>query len=104
MAKKKTRSAKTKASGTDKSEVKFEEALARLESLVERLEEGEIPLEESLNAYAEGTRLVKLCLKELERADALIRELSEDADGFRLTSMSDDGEAEDDDPQDDLGF
>ena len=99
MAKKKTRPAENGASETGNEEVNFEEALARLESLVERLEEGEIPLEENLRAYAEGTRLVKSCLKQLERADTLIRELSEGTDGFRLTK-SDDTE----DPQDDLGF
>jgi exodeoxyribonuclease VII small subunit len=107
MAKKKTRPAKTRASGGGDKDVNFEEALARLESLVERLEEGEIPLDESLEAYAEGTRLVKLCLKELERADTLIRELSEDTDGFRLTSAADQkelGAGDADDPQDDLGF
>jgi len=102
MAKKKTRSAKISAPEKGSEEVSFEDALARLESLVERLEEGEIPLEESLEAYAEGTRLVKQCLKELERADTVIRELSEDTDGFRLTKS--DNTDDTDDPQDDLGF
>lgn len=66
----------------------FEEALARLEALVERLEDGEVPLEESLKAYAEGTRLVRSCLEQLERAETVIRELTETAGGFRLDPSS----------------
>jgi len=62
----------------------FEEALARLETLVDRLEEGEIPLEESVRAYAEGMRLVRSCLARLEAAEATVRELAESAEGFDL--------------------
>jgi exodeoxyribonuclease VII small subunit len=68
------------------AELSFEEALERLERLVERLEEGKVPLEESLAAYAEGTRLVKLCLARLEKAELLIKELGESAGGFRLAA------------------
>jgi exodeoxyribonuclease VII small subunit len=80
----------------------FEAALRRLEEIVERLEDGEIPLEESLSAYAEGTRLVRRCLDRLAAAEAMIRELSEGPEGFRLDpsgleeSQDDDAEAEDD--------
>ena len=74
----------------------FEEALERLEAIVSRMEDGEVPLEESLEAYAEGTRLARLCLERLERADAMIKELSEDAGGFRLEKalLGDEDEAE----------
>jgi len=84
----------------------FEDALARLEELVERLEEGEVPLEESLGAYKEGTELVKQCLARLGKAETLIKELSETADGFRLeaSSAGDDDEEESSAGQDELGF
>ncbi len=62
----------------------FEDALDKLEGIVERLEEGEVPLEESLTAYEEGTRLVRFCLETLEKAEGRIRTLSETAEGFRL--------------------
>ena len=60
----------------------FEQALERLEALVEKLEEGTIPLEESLAAYVEGTRLVRHCLGCLERAETVIRELTETSEGL----------------------
>jgi exodeoxyribonuclease VII small subunit len=84
------------------AETTFEAALARLEELVGRLEDGEVPLEESLAAYAEGTRLVRRCLDRLAAAEAMIRELSEGPEGFRLEASAleepeeDDAEAEDD--------
>lgn len=85
------------AAGEAAEEVSFEEALERLEQLVERLEEGDVPLEESLGHYAEGTRLVKLCQERLDRAEALIRELTETAEGFGLKPSGLGGEDEDDD-------
>lgn len=39
----------------------FEEAMEKLESLVERLEEGDVPLEEAISIYKEGMELSKLC-------------------------------------------
>jgi len=39
----------------------FEDAMARLETLVSGMERGAIPLEESIKSYEEGTRLVKYC-------------------------------------------
>jgi exodeoxyribonuclease VII small subunit len=65
-------------------DLSFEEALERLEGLVERLEEGEVPLEESVQAYAEGMRLVKRCMEKLQNAEATIRELHEGEEGLDL--------------------
>jgi exodeoxyribonuclease VII small subunit len=106
MARKK---AAKKAPADGAAEPSFEDALARLEGLVERLEEGEVPLEESLEAYAEGTRLVKLCMERLARAESTIRELHESTQGFRLEGGPEDEEDDDADDdegsgQDDLGF
>ena len=52
----------------EKKEPKFEEALKRLEQIVEELESGELPLEESMKQYEEGVHLSKLCAKRLEEA------------------------------------
>ena len=52
----------------EKREPKFEEALKRLEQIVEELEGGELSLEESMRQYEEGVHLSKLCSKRLEEA------------------------------------
>ena len=70
--------------GGDEPELSFEEALERIEAIVTRLEEGEIPLEKSIEAYAEGTHLVRQCLQKLEEAERTIQKLSEESGGFRL--------------------
>jgi exodeoxyribonuclease VII small subunit len=62
----------------DNKELSFEEALARLESLVNKLEEGNLPLEESLELFAEGIKLTKQCNKQLEEAENQICILMED--------------------------
>ena len=52
----------------EKKEPKFEEALQKLEKIVEELEGGELSLEESLKRYEDGVHLSKLCTKRLEEA------------------------------------
>ncbi|MGO9136397.1 MAG: exodeoxyribonuclease VII small subunit [Syntrophales bacterium] len=48
---------------------KFEEALGRLEDIVKRMEAGEMSLEESLKAFEEGIKLVRLCSRKLDEAE-----------------------------------
>ncbi len=62
-------------------ETTFEQALAALEGVVERLEKGELPLEESLKLYEEGIRLSRLCHGKLEEAEGKIEMLLKDAGG-----------------------
>lgn len=52
----------------EKREPKFEEALKKLEQIVEGLEGGDLSLEESLKQYEEGVQLSRLCAKRLEEA------------------------------------
>lgn len=64
---------------TEKAELTFEEAIQNLEVIVERLEEGDVPLEEAIEIYKEGMNLSKLCqdkLKYVEEQLALM--LTED--------------------------
>jgi exodeoxyribonuclease VII small subunit len=49
--------------------LKFEEALGRLETLVQNLERGDLSLDESLKAFEEGVKLSKSCLKLLDEAE-----------------------------------
>ena len=59
----------------------FEQALQQLESVVQRLEKGELPLEESLRLYEDGIRLSRLCHGKLEEAEGRIEMLLKDARG-----------------------
>ncbi len=54
------------------AEIKFDQALKRLEKLVAEMEEEEVPLEKSLQKYEEGTRLARLCLDKLNQAERKI--------------------------------
>ncbi|MBN1884663.1 MAG: exodeoxyribonuclease VII small subunit [Candidatus Krumholzibacteriota bacterium] len=54
----------------------FEEALERLEAIVERLEGGKTPLEESISLYEEGMRIGKTCRSLLDEAEQRIRTLT----------------------------
>src|SRR2546422_6093740 len=50
----------------------FEEALERLEAIVKSLEEGDLPLEDSLRLFEEGVSLTRLCAAKLEEAQRLV--------------------------------
>ncbi len=59
----------------------FEEAMARLEVIVARLEKGDLPLEEALELFEEGTRLMKQCSAALDKAEQKVAKLLPSADG-----------------------
>jgi exodeoxyribonuclease VII small subunit len=54
----------------------FEEAFAQLEELVQKLEEGGLPLEEAVTLYERGMALVKQCEGELDKAELRVSQLS----------------------------
>ena len=64
-------------SGAAAASLPFEDALEKLESLVERLEDGELPLEEALAVFEEGVFLTRSCAEQLDRAERRIEELVE---------------------------
>ncbi len=57
------------------ADMKFETALAELEGIVSRMEEGQLDLDDSIAAYKRGTALMKHCQDQLSEADAQIRVL-----------------------------
>lgn len=59
----------------------FEEALKKLEGIVETMESGDLPLETLLAKYEEGTRLVKICQEKLAEAELKIQQLEKNAAG-----------------------
>lgn len=57
------------------AEIKFEDALKRLEEIVDTLEKGELSLEKSLKIFEEGVRLSRLCGKMLDKAEKKVEML-----------------------------
>ncbi len=70
-------------------EIKFEDALSSLESIVEKLESGELSLEESLAAFEDGIRLSRICSKQLDAAEKKIEILVKGEDGELKTQSLD---------------
>ncbi len=62
-------------------EKKFEEAMERLEQIVESLESGNLSLEESLKIFEEGMSLVNFCSKKLEEAEQKVTILIKESEG-----------------------
>ncbi len=56
----------------------FEESLARLESLIQSMEEGDVPLEKLVLAYEQGSQLLKNCENHLKSAELKISQIKED--------------------------
>jgi exodeoxyribonuclease VII small subunit len=59
----------------------FEEALKRLEEIVDELENGDIPLDKSIKTFEEGSKLVDFCLSKLDSAEKKIKKLVKDDNG-----------------------
>jgi len=67
----------------------FEQNLDRLEGIVKRLEESELPLEEALKLFEEGTALSAGCRKQLEEAEHRVEILTKTANGIVAEPMHD---------------
>jgi exodeoxyribonuclease VII small subunit len=63
------------------ADLSFEAALAELESVVARLEKGEVPLDESIAIYARGAELRRHCEEKLKAAEARLAEITQGPDG-----------------------
>lgn len=60
----------------NKKSATFEENMQRLEQIVRMLERGDVPLEESMQLFQEGTELVSSCGKLLDEAELLVKKIS----------------------------
>lgn len=69
------------AEETDILALSFEDALKRLEAIVQQLETGDVPLDRSIELYAEGDKLRAQCLKRLADAQARIDKIIAGSDG-----------------------
>lgn len=65
----------------DKNNMTFEASMARLEQIVRAMERGDVPLEESLKLFQEGTELVRNCQKLLDDAQLQVNKIMTAADG-----------------------
>ena len=76
------------------SDIKFEDALQRLEQIVDELEAGNLPLEDSLKVFEEGVGLARRCAKYLDEAEKRIELLTKDEAGLLKTEPFEVGEDE----------
>ena len=65
----------------DVAQLPFEKALAELESIVQKLERGDVPLEESVAIYERGEALKRRCEELLRQAEARVEKITFDAAG-----------------------
>lgn len=62
-----------------KRELSFEEAYRQLEAVVQKLEAGGLPLEESIALYEEGMRLAQICSRQLDAAELRVTQITTEA-------------------------
>ena len=78
-----------------KQKLTFEEAMTTLEQIVTAIEEGDVPLEESIEKYADGIKLIKQCRTILDDAEKKIQLLAKGAgDGLVAEGELEEGEAD----------
>jgi exodeoxyribonuclease VII small subunit len=68
--------AKSPRTATDPSALSFEDALAQIEAIIERIEAGEVGLEQSLAEYERGVGLINHCRSKLDRARQQVEDLT----------------------------
>jgi exodeoxyribonuclease VII small subunit len=66
---------------TDVKQLSFERAIDELEGIVKRLEEGKVPLEESVAIYERGELLKRRCEELLRQAEARVEKITLNAEG-----------------------
>ena len=72
----------------ESTEQNFEQALGELEEVVEQLESGALPLDDSLAAFEKGVGLVKFCNQKLNEVEKKVELLLKDKDGrLQLTTL-----------------
>jgi exodeoxyribonuclease VII small subunit len=69
------------------AKLSFENALTKLESIVESMESGEVPLAELLAKFEEGNKLLKLCEARLKEAELKIEQLKKSKEGVAFAKF-----------------
>jgi len=68
-------------------EENFESALKRLEEIVQKLEEGNLSLDDSLKLFEEGIQLSRFCTKKLSEAEKKVEKLIKIGEEFKLEPL-----------------
>jgi len=74
---------------TEEAKIDFESALKELESLVSKMESGELSLDDSLKAFERGIELTRTCQSTLEAAELKIQMLTKDNELEAIDALSD---------------
>jgi len=69
------------------SDIKFEKAMTRLESIVEELERGDLNIDKSLEIFEEGIKMSRVCSKKLNEAEVKIEKLTKGKKGDLITEL-----------------
>ncbi|HYK53862.1 MAG TPA: exodeoxyribonuclease VII small subunit [Candidatus Eremiobacteraceae bacterium] len=77
---------KKKAEDGSEDELNFEQSLARLEQIVESLDDGNLPLEKSLALFKEGTKLARNCRELLAEAEVQVKDALRDVESTRASA------------------
>ena len=80
----------------DFENLNFEDAMAKLETIVRELETGQIKLDDAVEAYEKATRLKKFCEEKLKAAELKVEKIERDKDGNLVLTSLDDGQIEND--------
>lgn len=72
-------------------QLSFEEAFNRLEEVVRELEQGDLPLQESLQLYERGTALARHCQALLDQAELRVTQLVEGEEGLQEAPFEEEG-------------
>lgn len=64
--------------------IKFESAVKRLEEIVNKLEAGDLSLDDSIKLFEEGVKLYQICLKRLDEAEKKVEILLKDKNGNKI--------------------
>jgi len=79
----------SKATNSDIAAMSFEAALAELETIVRKLEEGETSLDDAIGAYERGALLKQHCQKKLDEAKTRVDKITIQSDGSVSTEPAD---------------
>ena len=80
---------------TKKKELSFEDAIKRLEEIVDLLNSGNCPLDDALSLFCEGSKLVNFCKEKLDNVEKSVVKLVEENGEFIEKKFSPDGESDD---------
>ena len=72
-----------------KVDINFEEALQKLETIVDDLESGELSLENSLKSFEKGIKLARQCQEKLSKAELQVQKLIEEDGELKTTPLKD---------------